>query len=80
MLNYSSIKHKGVILLRFTNQSPDNVIKLFIPVLRQLKENKVRNSLVIVGDDYIKNTPHPFPFKNYTVLPDSTLTIQIKNQ
>ncbi len=56
LLNYSLIKHKGVILLRFTNQSPDNVIKLFIPILKQIKENKIRNSLVIIGDDYIKIT------------------------
>ena len=56
LLNYSLIKHKGVILLRFTNQSPDNVIKLFIPILKQLKENKIRNSLIIIGDDYIKIT------------------------
>ena len=56
LLNYSSIKHKGVILLRFTNQSPENVIKLFIPILKQLKENKIKNSLVIIKDDYIKIT------------------------
>ena len=54
LLNYSSIKHKGVILLRFKNQSPKNVIKFFIPILEQLKENKIRNSLVIISEDYIK--------------------------
>ena len=54
LLNYSLIKHKGVILLRFTNQSPENVIKLFIPILKQLKESKIKNSLVIIGNDYIK--------------------------
>ena len=54
LLNYSSIKHKGVILLRFKNQSPKNVIGLFIPILGQLKENKIKKSLTIIGDDYIK--------------------------
>ena len=54
LLRYKSLKHKGVILLRFQNQSPSNVIKLFIPMLKSLKESKVRNSLVIISDDYIK--------------------------
>lgn len=54
LLNYSSIKHKGVILLRFTNQSPKKVISSFIPILLNLKENKIKNSLTIIGDDYIK--------------------------
>ena len=54
LLKYSSIKHKGVIWLRFTNQSPRNVIKLFVPILEKLKESRIRNSLVIIGDDYIK--------------------------
>ena len=54
LLSYSLIKHKGVILLRFLNQSPKNVIKSFVPVLEQLKESKIRNALVIVSEDYVK--------------------------
>ena len=54
LLSYSLIKHKGVILLRFLNQSPKNVVKSFVPVLEQLKESKIRNSLVIVSEDYVK--------------------------
>ena len=54
LLKYSIIKHKGVILLRFADQSPDNTIRLFIPALKNLKENKIRKSLIIISDDYIK--------------------------
>ena len=54
LLNYSQIKHKGVILLRFLNQSPKNVINSFMPLLEQLKENKIRNSLIIISEDYIR--------------------------
>lgn len=54
LLSYSLVKHKGVILLRFLNQSPSNVIKTFVPVLGQLKESKIRDSLVIVSEDYVK--------------------------
>ena len=54
LLGYSLIKHKGVILLRFLNQSPRNVIKSFVPILKQLKESKIRDSLVVISDDYLK--------------------------
>ena len=54
LLSYSPIKHKGVILLRFFNQSPKNVVKLFIHVLEQLKESKIKNALVIVSEDYVR--------------------------
>ena len=54
LLNYSLTKHKGVILLRFINQSPKNVVKSFMPILKQIKESKIKNSLVIISDDYIK--------------------------
>ena len=54
LLNYSSMPNKGVIWLRFKNQSPSNVIHLFIPWLDELKESKIKNSLVIIADDYIK--------------------------
>ena len=54
LLNYSLIKHKGVILLRFLNQSPENVMKSFVPILGQIKGSKIRNALVIVSEDYVK--------------------------
>ena len=54
LLGYSSVKHKGVILLRFKNQSPKNVIKLFIPILKNLEERRIKKSLTIISDDYIK--------------------------
>ena len=54
LLKYQSVKHKGVILLRFRNQSPANVINLFVPTLKELKENKIKKSLVIISEDYTK--------------------------
>lgn len=54
LLSYGSIKHKGVILLRFVNQSPKNVIRFFIPVLGQLREKKIKGSLIIISEDYIR--------------------------
>ena len=54
LLNYNLVKHKGVILLRYTNQSPQNVVKLLIPLLEKLKESKIKRSLVIISDNYVK--------------------------
>ena len=54
LLSYSQIKHKGVILLRFSNQSPKNVINSFMPILGQIKESKIKNSLVIISEDYVR--------------------------
>ena len=54
LLKYPSVKHKGVILLRFKNQSPINAINLFVPTLMKLKESRIKKSLVIISEDYIK--------------------------
>lgn len=50
----SKKQHKGVVLLKFKNQSPKNVIKHFIPILSSEIKNKFKNSLVIISEDYIK--------------------------
>lgn len=54
LLKYSSVKHKGVILLQFKNQSQINVINLFVPTLMSLEGEKVEKSLVIITEDYIR--------------------------
>lgn len=46
---YPLKKHEGVILIRLKNQSPKNVIKYLIPLIKQGKE-KLNNSLAILNE------------------------------
>ncbi len=56
LLRFPLCSHSGVILLRFSDLSPTNVIKSFLPLLNTslAKESKILNSLVIVKDSYIE--------------------------
>lgn len=54
LLNFPLTSHRGVILLRFVDQSPNNVIKHFMPVLDSKLKNKFKNSLVIITEYFIK--------------------------
>ncbi len=46
-------KHSGVIIIRFYDQSPENVAKKLLLRLAEIK-NKAKGSVVIVSDEYIK--------------------------
>ena len=46
--------HKGVILLRLRNQSPQNVILHLIPFLKKVKEEKIKNRLVIFQEGRVR--------------------------
>ena len=46
--------HSGIVLIRYKNQSPDNVIAKFIPLLNTKLKNKFKKSLVTIKDDFIK--------------------------
>jgi len=48
------LPHKGVILLRFMNQSPDNFMKHFIPLLDSEIKNRFKNNLVIISEGFVK--------------------------
>ena len=54
LLNSPLTSHKGVILLRFVNQSPKNVINHFIPLLNSELKDKFKNKLVIISEDFVK--------------------------
>ena len=43
----------GVVLIRYEDKSPDNILEKFIPVLETIKD-KLKGSLIIVYDDFIK--------------------------
>lgn len=43
----------GVVLIRYGDKSPDNVVGKFIPLLDNIKD-KLKGSLVIVYDDFVK--------------------------
>ena len=45
------IKFKRIIFIRYTNQSPDNVIKLFKKDLEKVK-NKIEDSVIVLYDRY----------------------------
>lgn len=53
LINYPLTPHKGVILLRFANQSPANAAQFIIPLLNS--NTKLRNSLTIISEHYIKS-------------------------
>ena len=46
--------HNGIVLIRYKDQSPDNVIAKFIPLLDTKLKNKFKKSLVIIKEDFIK--------------------------
>ena len=54
LINNRLLPHKGVILLRFIDQSPPNAIKHFIPLLDSKVKNKFKNNLVIISEGFIK--------------------------
>ena len=47
--------HGGVILLRFRNQSPNNVIKHLIPFLQAIKEKNLQNKLIVMREGFAKS-------------------------
>lgn len=46
--------HSGIILLRLKNQSPQNVILHFIPFIKKMGANKIKNKLVIFQEEKIR--------------------------
>jgi len=47
--------HGGVILLRFRNQSPNNVIKHLIPFLRAVRGKNLQNRLTVMREGFAKS-------------------------
>ncbi len=54
LLNYSSRPHRGIILLRFENYSPTNIIEKLIPILKSDLKRKLKNSIITITDHYIE--------------------------
>lgn len=54
LVNNRQVQHKGVILLRFIDQSHNNVIKHFIPLLDSKIKNKFKNNLVVISEEFVK--------------------------
>ncbi|MBI2449729.1 DUF5615 family PIN-like protein [Candidatus Pacearchaeota archaeon] len=52
--NYPLVSHKGVILLRFSDQSPINVTEIFIKLLNSSIKDKFKNSLVIINEEEVR--------------------------
>jgi len=53
LLNNPLTAHKGVVLVRYGDQSPGNVSKRIVPLLESLK-GRVKYALVVVTDDAVK--------------------------
>ena len=47
--------HGGVILLRFRNQSPNNVIKHLIPFLQAIREKNLQYKLIVMREGFAKS-------------------------
>jgi predicted nuclease of predicted toxin-antitoxin system len=54
LINNRQLPHKGVILLRFIDQSPNNAIKHFIPLLDSKTKDRFKNNLVVVSEGFVK--------------------------
>jgi len=46
--------HNGIILIKYKDLSPDNVIAKFVPLLDTELKNKLKQHLVIITDSLIK--------------------------
>lgn len=54
MLDFPLQSHNGIILIRYNDLFPDNVIRQFVPLLDTEIKNKLKKHLVIITDHFIK--------------------------
>lgn len=47
-------RHAGVILIRLHSQHPTHVIERLLPLIGQLRSRRLRNALIILGEDSIE--------------------------
>ena len=47
-------RHAGVILVRLQDQRPEGVVAKLLPVLHQLRSRRLRNALVVIGEESIE--------------------------
>ncbi len=53
-----SVLHSGIILLRFSNQAPQNIAQRVIPLLCSKVSRKFRKAIVIVSDTRVEIITH----------------------
>ena len=49
----SNILHKGIILLRFRNQNPRNVVETLTKVLQSYIEEKIQDNLTVISETQV---------------------------
>lgn len=54
LIHQPNRKHNGVILLRFKNQSPQNVIHHFSNFFRKVDLKDTRNKIIVIKENLIK--------------------------
>lgn len=54
LLNHPLQSHRGVILLRYSALTPNNLIEKFLPLLDSLIKRKLLDNLIIVFDDLVE--------------------------
>ena len=47
-------QHAGVIFIRLHDQHPHTVVSKLLPVVAQLRARRLRNALVIIGDESVE--------------------------
>ncbi|MBI2076304.1 MAG: DUF5615 family PIN-like protein [Candidatus Aenigmarchaeota archaeon] len=50
LINNPNQKHSGIVLVRFSDQTPENVINKLLPLLKKLRD-KIKNAFLLVADD-----------------------------
>jgi len=54
LLNYPGLSHHGVILLRYTDLKPQEIVRRFLMLLDFLARRKLLTNLTIASDDFIE--------------------------
>ncbi len=54
VLRYPLHAHRGILLMRFKDQSPANVIRHLNALIDETFEQKIQNRLVIVREDHVR--------------------------
>lgn len=54
LIHQPNRKHSGVILLRFKNQSPQNVINHFSNFLKKVDLKNTKNKIIVIKEDLTK--------------------------
>ncbi|MEK6937195.1 MAG: DUF5615 family PIN-like protein [Nanoarchaeota archaeon] len=48
--SFNNVKHFGIILLKLVNKTPNNILKIIVPILNSEKSEKLANNLTVISE------------------------------